>query len=383
MPATSAPRLCVGILFAQFAAYHVDRCRAVAARLGARAEVFAVEVAASSATYAWETSGEVAGARKLTLFAESRYEEIGRWRRFRAQFAALRKCDAVFVGIGYNELDIIALSLALRLVGVRVFMMSESKFDDVPRRLGRELGKALLLRAYRGAIVGGARHLSYMRLLGFLQRPVLTGYDTVELARIRAASGGSAAPDGVPFADRQFVFVGRFVPKKNLSFLLNAYRRYVTLAGAGARELVLVGGGEQEQPLRSQIDTLGLTDRVEITGFLDSTHVARRLAGGLALLLPSREEQWGLVVNEALAFNLPVIASEAVGARDALVRNLVNGFVLQPDSIEGWAAAMIALTDEVRWRRMVAESARLAPAGDTERFAEAVEALLGQSLMMR
>ncbi|MET0180510.1 MAG: glycosyltransferase [Novosphingobium sp.] len=366
----------VAIVFAQFAAYHVDRCRAAALRLGPRADVLAIEVATTSTTYAWEPSGAVEGAEKCVLFPGLSFEAIPARRRFAAAFAVLRHCDAVFFGIGYNEPDVIALAFALRLFGVRVFMMTESKFDDVPRRLGREAGKALLLSAYRGAFVGGARQQDYLRFLGFRRRPVLTGYDAVDLDRVRAAAGCPPAPAGVPFAERGFVFVGRFVAKKNLAMLVEAYAVYAAEAGAQARRLTLVGGGELEPRLRTRIAELGLADRVAITGFVSADEVARHLAGALALLLPSTEEQWGLVVNEALAFHLPAIVSEAVGARDALVRNQLNGFVVESHSPAGWAAAMAALAaDEPSWRAMVAASAGLAARGHVDRFAEAIEAL--------
>jgi len=65
----SEPRRRIAILFEQFAAYHVDRCEAAAARLGCRAEVIAIEVARTSRTYAREPSGEVKGPEKRTLVA--------------------------------------------------------------------------------------------------------------------------------------------------------------------------------------------------------------------------------------------------------------------------------------------------------------------------
>ena len=368
----------IAILFAQFAPYHADRIEAAARALTGRATVVGVEVAQASETYAWSPSGEMRGAEKRVLFSGERYEKIGTWRRFRAQYSALKDCATTFVGIGYNEPDVIALAWALRLRGRRVVVMTDSKFDDMPRSIRREWIKALLLRPFHAALVAGHRQVEYFRFLGFDRRRVLIGYDTVDLARVRAQAGGVAAPDGVAYAERPFVFVGRFVPKKNLGFLIDAYHTYRNLAGGAARRLVLVGGGEEDAALRAQIAALGLEQSVEITGFLDAPQVAARLTQALALLLPSREEQWGLVVNEALALGLPVIVSEAVGARDLLVRNLINGFVLGIDSPAGWAAAMAELgNDEARWRTMVAQSHALAQAGDVKRFAEAVEQLAG------
>ena len=362
----------IGILFAQFAAYHVDRIEAAARRLAGRAEVIAVEVAQASATYAWSPSGEVEGATKRVLFAGERYEQIGKWRRLRAQYAALADCDTVFVGIGYNEPDVIVLALALRLRGCRVVLMTESKHDDFPRQWLRERGKALLLAPFCAALVGGPRQVAYMRSLGFRRRRVLTGYDGVSLDRVRAMGGQPLIAPG----ERPFVFVGRFVAKKNILFLVEAFARYRDRAGSQARRLVLVGGGEMEPQVRARIAALGLDGIVEITGFVDAPEVAARLAGARALLLPSVEEQWGLVVNEALALALPAIVSRAVGAHETLVHHGVNGFVLAADDVEAWADAMLALDcPEDRWQAMREASRGLAPAGDVERFAQGVEAL--------
>ena len=373
LPQNAARPLRIGILFAQFAAYHVDRIEAAAKLLAGRAEVIAVEVAQASATYAWSPSGEVQGAAKRVLFKGEAYERIGKWRRLRAQYAALKDCDTVFVGIGYNEPDVLALAWALRLRGRRVVLMSESKADDFPRHRLRETTKALLLLPFTAALVGGPRQVAYMRALGFRRRRVVTGYDGVSIDRVRALGGTPR----IAAQDRPFVFVGRFVAKKNIVFLVEAYARYRQSAGVGARRLVLVGGGELEAQVRSRIAALGLGTAVEITGFVDAPQVATHLASARALLLPSTEEQWGLVVNEALALDLPVAVSRAVGSHDTLVRHGVNGFVLVPDDGAAWAEAMLALGgDEDRWEAMSQASRVLAPAGDTQRFAEGVEALI-------
>ncbi|QEA16102.1 glycosyltransferase [Novosphingobium ginsenosidimutans] len=363
----------VALLFAQFAAYHIDRCEAVARRLGDRCDVLAVEVATSSATYAWEPSGPTAHARKLTLFPGRSFDEVPSLPRFWAALRALRGCRAVFIGIGYNEPAVILLSWALRLLGVQVFAFNDSKFDDKPRRAGFELFKLFVLQAYSGAIVAGPRHRDYFRFLGFRRRRLLLGYDTVSVDRIRGLAGDT----GPDFAARPLVFVGRFVAKKNLQLLIEGYAAYAKAAGPTARKLVLAGSGAEEAALRKQVDAHGLAGQVEFTGFLKADEVARLMARALALILPSSEEQWGLVVNEALAVGVPVILSTQAGSRDALVRNLINGFLVEPNSAEGIAAAILALDrDEQTWRRLSEAARARAWLGDAERTAEAVDAML-------
>ena len=370
----------IGLLFAQFSAYHIDRCQAVALRFAGRAEVLAVEVATSSTTYAWEASGEVAGAHKITLFPGEKYDQIGWLRRFWRQFKALRGCDTVMIGIGYNERDVIALSWLLAMLGKQVILLSESKFDDKPRTILTECLKAAVLAPYSSAIVGGHRHIAYFRFLGFRRRSVLPGYDTVSLERVRAMGGGAVAPAGADYASRNFIFVGRFVDKKNLLELIVGYALYTKGAGHQARRLVLIGAGAEEPAMRAVAAAQGVSDLIDFPGFLDAGAVAQHLRGGLALVLTSSEEQWGLVVNEALAFGLPAIISAAVGSGDLLVRNLRNGYVIEQGSPQGLAQAMANLAgDEALWRSMVAASHARAWLGDTERLADAAEALIDAS----
>ena len=376
MPITIGP-ITIGLVWAQFAAYHIDRCEAVARRFEGRATVLAVEVATTSSDYAWEPSGAIAGGRKVTLFPGKSFDQLSTWQRFRGCWDALRQCDWVCIGLSYAELSTILLVVMLRLSGKRVVVFSESKFDDRPRTALGELAKRLILWPYNAAIVGATRHIAYFRMLGFGRRAVLPGYDGVGLKRVRAQGGGQLAPDGRPFEQRDFVFVGRFVDKKNLPHLVESFARYVAIAGAHARRLVLVGSGPEERGLRAMVATLGLADCVEFPGFLPAHAVSRRLADALALVLPSVEEQWGLVVNEALAFGLPVIVSHQVGSRDALVRDGVNGHVVASDAVEQLAQAMADIAgDRGKWEAMVAASHQRAWLGDCDRLADSLELLI-------
>ncbi len=367
----------IGILFAQFAAYHVDRIQAVARRFHGRAELIAVEVASRSKAYAWEPSEEVEGVTKLTLFPGQNFEDIGLVCRWWAQFRALRRCDVVLVGVGYGGLDIIALSWTLRLWGVQLVLLNDSKFDDRPREASIELGKTAILSCYYAAIVAGQRHMAYLRFLGFHKRRILPGFDSVDTDRIRAEGQAFAASASINQAERPFIFVGRFVPKKNLPTLLEAFAIYVARTARPPRRLQLIGAGQLEPDLRAQCDRLGISGLVEFAGFLGAGEVSARLTASLALVLPSSEDQWGLVVNEAVAAGLPVIVSSAAGSRDLLVRSPVNGFVFEPGSSEALAAALVALAeDEALWIRMSAASLSRSWFGDSERFADAVQCLI-------
>jgi len=117
-------------------------------------------------------------------------------------------------------------------------------------------------------------------------------------------------------------------------------------------------------------------------GFVQAPEVARTLASTLALILPSTEEQWGLVVNEALAMGVPVLCAMNAGARDLLVRTEINGFLFEADNAAGLASLMCRLsTDRAEWQRLAEGSQRLAPLGDARHFGVAAARLIGMKAL--
>jgi L-malate glycosyltransferase len=258
--------------------------------------------------------------------------------------------------------------------------MQDSKYDDKPRLISKELIKSILYLPYCGALVSGNRTASYLRFLGFRRRPIMTGYDAVSVARLVEEAGQPIAPEGLSFNDRHFVLVARLVPKKDVATAIAAYARYRETAGDQARQFHICGSGPLEGELRALVDRLNL-DGVVFHGFLQSRDVARVLSGGVALILTSVREQWGLVVNEALAFGLPILATDNVGARDTLLRSAVNGYVFEPKNVEGLAHLMFAVAhDETEWRRLVSGALMLRLEGDTGRFVDGVLSLIEPGL---
>lgn len=364
------------MVWTQFAVHHADRCSAVAERLEGRAEVLAVEIASTSRDYAaFAPSGTIAGASKVTLFPGKSFDDVPRWRRFFALFPPLSRCQMICLGVPYSQLEVLLLAWLLRLLGKKVILLCDSKFDDRPRSAAFEFGKRLGLACYDAALFASARSCEYLRFLGFKRRPLLPGCDGVDLARLRADAARSANPPPT-FADRDLVFIGRFIPEKNLPLLIAAYARYAGANAQAARRLVLVGSGPLEDELRRQVTELGLKDKVVFAGFREGADLAGLLANALALILVSTSETWGLVINEAAALGLPVIVSEAPGARDALVRNLVSGFVVETGSEEGLANAMKRLgTDPASWQAMSDSIRARAWLGHVGCFADSIEVL--------
>lgn len=361
-----------------FGFMHDERVAAVVAAAPER-RVAGVELYTASHEYGWRTQAR-ADFEKHSLFDGA---ERGRHGRLTLAWRLVRACRRigardVFM-CGHGTPGIFLASLMLRLTGVRVFALTDSKFDDMPRRLIKELAKSCYYAVFSGAMVASDRSADYLRFLGMGRRPIALDYDNRSLAAIRTAAG--SADVQTPFAERPFVCVARLVPKKNHAMLLMAYAQYLERTPISPRRLILCGSGELEDALKAQATVLGIADRVEFRGWQDEATIARTLAGAVALVLCSVEEQFGIAVIEALAVGVPVIVTEPVGARDRFVRSGREGFVVEPDNPGGVAFFMNLLgQDEALWRSMRTAAIETAAKADISAFAASALALASGSV---
>jgi len=127
---------------------------------------------------------------------------------------------------------------------------------------------------------------------------------------------------GIPPDSRVLLFCGRLHPEKNPFLLLDAYSKISTPNTI----LAFVGDGELRQSLEKHAADFKL-DSVRFFGFQGRNDIAQYYAASDALVLPSVRESWGIVVNEGMAFGLPIIVSDQVGAGNDLVEHGVNGYV--------------------------------------------------------
>lgn len=125
-----------------------------------------------------------------------------------------------------------------------------------------------------------------------------------------------------------FLYVGRLTDVKNLEFLVRAFTKWSWLP------LTIVGKGENEAKLKSIAGP-----NISFTGFIENDNLAKIYEEHDVFILPSKYEQWGLVVEEALYRGLPVLISEKVGCGPNMVRDLHSGFFFRHDDEQSlrWA----------------------------------------------
>jgi len=130
----------------------------------------------------------------------------------------------------------------------------------------------------------------------------------------------------------EVIFVGQLIPRKGVDLLLEAMRPlfdyYTDL------RFSVIGAGSEARALQDIARNLRVADRVNFEGTVSSDMIQSRIASADVLVLPSRWDGWGMVVNEALSAGVPVIVSDGCGAAD-LIQHGVNGFVFRSDDVVG------------------------------------------------
>lgn len=120
------------------------------------------------------------------------------------------------------------------------------------------------------------------------------------------------------------VFSGKLIHRKRP---LDALKVHCELWQNGIKtNLVFIGSGQLGAVIEAQSIKMGLP-AVRITGFKTPRDVGRYYAVGDIFLFPSSEETWGLVVNEAMCFGMPVITTTGVGCVADLVKHGYNGYI--------------------------------------------------------
>lgn len=155
------------------------------------------------------------------------------------------------------------------------------------------------------------------------------------------ARGGSAS---VP----EILTVGRVVPVKGQALLVEALAE-LGRRGVEAR-LTIVGDGPQLAPLRALAERLGVTDRVEFAGAVGQDEIRRYYERADVFTLPSFAEGLPVVLIEAMATGLPVVASRITGIPE-LVDEGVSGLLVTPGDVTDLTAALERMLREPAERR--------------------------------
>jgi glycosyltransferase involved in cell wall biosynthesis len=176
----------------------------------------------------------------------------------------------------------------------------------------------------------------------------------------------------------RFLFAGSLCHRKGIDLLVEAFHR-VLKRFSNAR-LTLVGSDDRNGEYHDLVRALGIAGKVDIVGPVVADEIAETIAACDVLVLPSRFDGWGMVLNEAASLGKALIATDACGAAHHIIHPGVNGLRVPSGNVDALADAMLYYCNEPS--RVLAhgrESLRLfrdfSPAANVVRFRDCLESL--------
>lgn len=360
----------VAILFQRFGPYHIARLNAATRHM----TVIGIELSGTDRTYPWAgTAGTEAFSRHVVSPDIDAEGVLGMVRKVWTALANARPQTVAIAG--WSHPAAMAALLWCASTGTPAIVMSDSAETDEIRHRWREAVKRRIVALYGAALVGGAPHRRYLTTLSMPERHILDGLDVVDNTHFSVGAGLARQKDaslralhGLP--DRYFMTSCRMIAKKNLFTVLDAYRDYRSQVGAAAWDLVMLGEGRLASELRNYAVQLGLTGHVHMPGFRQYDELPVFYGLAAAFILASTTEQWGLVVNEAMAAGVPVLVSSRCGCREDILQPGISGYLFDPDDPRQLSLSMQAVgADSGKAARMALAGQNVIAEWSPDRFA--------------
>jgi glycosyltransferase involved in cell wall biosynthesis len=392
----------VAILFSDFGPYHVARIEALhEACLDYSIQLFAFRFTERSSGYGWNPETPK-GVPVITL---ANFNSNYSFKAFRIAVnfwlqLKFYRIDVVLLP-SYSPLPNLLCFIAAKLARCRTVLMLDSWDGTDTASLGLRSIKHILVRMFDSALVAGKPHRDYVVSYGISSKNTFTGYDVIDVdffsSRAQEFSVSQTMSLGMhdtlglylqandlkaqllsSLPKRFFLSLGRFVEKKNLSTLVAAYARFLQISinksfniRPSLPSLVFVGEGPLRDSLVRQALDFGLSVRdwqedhnpsggpeVVFYPFLQADSTPLFFSRCEAFILPSLYEEWGLVVNEAMACSAPVIVSNRVGSHFDLVQEGVNGFTFDPLSFIRLSELLLLFEKDDALRSQLGEAGR-------------------------
>jgi len=240
--------------------------------------------------------------------------------------------DVVIIG-GWNQPAQLFALMACRVLRIPTIIWSGSLAGD--RGIRRKVARPFisrLLTSCQAFIAYGTGAKEYLEQLGAPPDSIHVAYNTVDLkwwaTKSQELRHGASTLDGdVSEHGVTFAYVGQLIERKGLDELIRAFAP--VNAQFPSTRLIIAGSGKEEAALRAAVGKYGLLRAVEFLGECSINELPNVYLRSDVVVLPSHDEIWGLVINEAMASGRPVIASSDVGASRDLVINDETGWVFE------------------------------------------------------
>ena len=228
--------------------------------------------------------------------------------------------NVIFIA-GWNEKISNYLLFISHIKKIPVIILSDSRFKDSKRNIISELIKSILLKGCSGAIVAGTESESYLIKLGLKKKEIFKPYDVID-------NNYFFDPKNNAEPKKYILSIGRFIKKKNHIRLIRAFANYKK--DNGKLNLLLIGEGPEKTNIEKTIEKLSSSRYISIKSWQSISELKKSYSKAKVFVLFSEYDQWGLVVNEAMASGIPCIVSTECGCYKDLIKDKKTGWGVNP-----------------------------------------------------
>ncbi|MCP4309292.1 MAG: glycosyltransferase family 4 protein [bacterium] len=228
--------------------------------------------------------------------------------------------------------------------GASVLVRGDSQLEtprSLPKRWAKRAVYPGLLRVFSAALYVGQRNRAYFVHYRYPHDSLFHSPHCVDNRRF--ASGATPAARlalrsrlGVAPDDHAILFAGKLVSLKRPLDVVDAAAQL--RADGLCAHMIVAGSGPMEEELRARAAAAGVP--LHLLGFRNQTEMPSVYAASDVLVLPSGNETWGLVCNEALACGRPIVVSDSVGAAPDLLTDGAVGRMFPVADISAFADAI-------------------------------------------
>lgn len=272
----------------------------------------------------------------------------------------LRQRPDVLLLHGYSHVTNVLALVVAKLLGVSVLMRGDTRASVHHVATGwKPRFKRMLFRLVDGCVSIGSDNHSYYESLGVADHRIHFAPFCVDNVAFKLGDQRSSVRDeqreqlDISSSAKVVLFASKLVERKRAIDLLRAF----DLMRHEHEDVVLliVGSGPEEPVLRQAAELM--EGCVRFLGFKNQAELPALYAASDVFVLPSADEPWGLVVNEAMAAGLPVIVSNEVGAAPDLVEGKDTGLVYPVGDIAHLGIALNSLLGSAEARERMARNA--------------------------
>jgi len=273
-------------------------------------------------------------------------------------YELMRHSPGIIITGGYQHPSYLLAMLYAHIFKKRIILWCESnKYDYRYRHPLKEAYKRWFVRNCAGYIVPGRASFEYLLSLGAREEKIFTAPNAVDndyfiqsCGRYRQTRATFKQSKGYP--GKLILYVGRLIEQKGVSDLLKAFQM---ISGKHPEwGLLLVGSGEREKEYRGYCRTNDMRN-VFFTGFIHQEELPAYYAISDCLVLPTHSDPWGLVLNEAMSAQLPVISSDVAGAAYDLIQPGKNGYIFNKGNVHQLSGYISDILSDERKRLVMGQ----------------------------